>query len=224
MIYREGYFLPWDADTKQLFCLENDVEVSKLDKLIESCFKRGIFDRGMFDKCAVLTSQEIQRQWIKICVDAKRKNSRIDPDLNLCTEDDVSSQSAKLSGKHRKHSGKTRGNSGSIAGNSGNTGEYSGNHRESSEERKGKESKEKEIKLKKIKEKEIKEKKPAPVEKPRTFASTAPPEEQRDVATLINALAFAKRVPIISRQEAKESFSQRFQRMLAEKGLATKHG
>jgi hypothetical protein len=224
MIYREGYFLTWDSEIKQLFCLENDVEVTKLDKLIESCFKRGIFDRGMFDKCAVLTSQEIQRQWIKICVDAKRKNSRINPDLNLCTEEEVPSDSTKLSEKLRKHSEKTRGNSGNIAGNSRNTGEDSGNHRESSEERKGKESKEKEIKLKKNKEKEIKEKITTPVEKPRTFTSTAPSEEQGDnVATLINALAVAKRVPRISRQEAKESFSQRFQRMLVEKGIATKH-
>jgi hypothetical protein len=178
----------------------------------------------MFDKFAVLTSQEIQRQWIKICVDAKRKNSRIDQDLNLCTEDDVSSELADLSGKHRKHSGKTREISGKFADNSGNSGEDSGNHRESSEERKGKESKEKEIKLKEIIEKEIKEKITAPVEKPRTFASTAPPEEQRDIATMINALAVEKRVPVIPQQEAKESFSQIFQRMLVEKGIASKYG
>ena len=223
MIYREGYSLPWDAETKQLFCLENDVEVTKLDKIIESCFKRGIFDRVMFDKYAVLTSQEIQRQWIKICVDAKRKNSRINPDLNLCIEDDLSSESDDLSGKHQGNSGKTRENSGSIADNSGNTREISGNHRESSEERKGKESKEKEIKLKKNTEKEIKEKKTTPVEKPRTFASTAPAEEKPDVITLIKVLAAEKRVPEIQQQEAKGSFPQSFQRMLVEKGLTGKY-
>lgn len=88
MIYKEGYFILWNTETKQLFCSENHIEEARLTTILDFCLNHGIFHRDLFDTCSVLTSGPIQRQWVRICTDAKRKNILIDPALNLCPEYD----------------------------------------------------------------------------------------------------------------------------------------
>lgn len=128
MIYREGYSLKWNSETKQLFCSENHIDEKKLDDILEFCIDHGLFDRGIFERYSVLTSRSIQRQWIRICTDAKRKNMYIEPSLNLCPENEEE-QEKQNQGKTPKIEGNTR--------------EFSGKMRELSEEIKEKKNKEK---------------------------------------------------------------------------------
>jgi hypothetical protein len=115
MIYHEGYYINWNGEAKKLFCSENCIEEAKLDTILEFCIDHGLFDRGLYEQYSVLTSWAIQRQWLRICIDAKRKEAIIAPHLNLCPEMNKESD-AQASGitpensrKNRENSGKPRG-------------------------------------------------------------------------------------------------------------------
>lgn len=109
MIYKEGYFILWNAETKQLFCSENRIEEPRLNSILEFCLSHSLFDQGLFDTNSVLTSSSIQRQWVRICTDAKRKSIIIEPALNLCTEyEETQRNSMESPGKLREYSGNTR--------------------------------------------------------------------------------------------------------------------
>ena len=204
MIYREGYYLDWTSETEKLFCLENEIDVKKLNAILEFCLGHGLFDRGLYDQYSVLTSWAIQRQWLRICIDAKRKNAAIDPRLNLCPEINdesdaqASGKTSENSGNPREFSGKLRENSGNIRENSRNIREFSGNHRELSGERKEN----------KIKEKEKKENKSTLAE----FCQQ-PVENSREVQALIKALAQKKSTFANGPPSEKEPISLPFQRI-----------
>jgi hypothetical protein len=127
MIYREGYCLTWNAETIRLFCAENAISEPRLAEILDFCLDHGLFDRRIFEQHQMLTSAAIQRQWIRICTDAKRKNISINPAINLCNDDEQSSE-------------ETTENSGNFPGTSRNAG---GNIRVNPTERKEKEIKEK---------------------------------------------------------------------------------
>lgn len=206
MIYREGYYLDWTSETEKLFCLENEIDVKKLNAILEFCLGHGLFDRGLYDQYSVLTSWAIQRQWLRICIDAKRKNAAIDPRLNLCPEINdesdaqASGKTSENSGNPREFSGKLRENSGNIRENSGNHREFSGNHRELSGERKEK----------KIKEKEKKEKKSTLAE----FCQQ-PAQSDKEIPMLIQSLAKEKRAFPNSPPDDTEPISIKFQKLIS---------
>jgi hypothetical protein len=184
MIYREGYYLDWTSETEKLFCLENEIDVKKLNAILEFCLGHGLFDRRLYDQYSVLTSWAIQRQWLRICIDAKRKNAAIDPHLNLCPEINDESE-AQASGK--------------TSENSGNPREFSGNHRELSGERKEK----------KIKEKEKKEKKSTLAE----FCQQ-PAQSDKEIPMLIQSLAKEKRAFPNGPPDDTEPISIKFQKLI----------
>lgn len=206
MIYREGYYLDWTSETEKLFCLENEIDVKKLNAILEFCLGHGLFDRGLYDQYSVLTSWAIQRQWLRICIDAKRKNAAIDPHLNLCpeindeSEAQASGKTSENSGNPREFSGKLRENSGKLRENSGNPRENSGNIRELSGERKEK----------KIKEKEKKEKKSTLAE----FCQQ-PAQSDKEIPMLIQSLAKEKRAFPNGPPDDTEPISIKFQKLIS---------
>lgn len=138
MIYHEGYALTWDDETCCLFCRENNIDEATVGKIIEFCLERGIFDRNLFLTKKILSSAEIQKQWLKICQQSKRKGMSIEHGVSLL--DLPADRNSE------------KGNSGNFPENSGSLPENSAQRKE----KKIKEKKRKENKNKKNKSEEDK--------------------------------------------------------------------
>jgi hypothetical protein len=185
MIYHEGYYIEWSSETRQLFCAENSIDEARLNVILEFCIGHGLFDGDLFRKYSVLTSPAIQRQWLRICIDARRRSTAINPQLNLCT--DTSDESDV------QESGNIRGKSGNIPEKSVNITQDSGNIRKLEGE---------------IKEKKIKEKKNTPPEACWT------PQTAKEITGLIESLAEEKRAFLNGPPDAKEPISIRFKKLI----------
>lgn len=74
-IYKNGYYLHWDEDQALLFAkgVGSNCSHALVKDVVFELVKRGFFDRSMFDSFSVLTSYGIQKRYLKICHDAKRK-------------------------------------------------------------------------------------------------------------------------------------------------------
>jgi len=93
-IYRNGYLTKWDEDVKVLFVsklrapgCDNLSEI--VDGVITELLKRDFFSKELFDKYKVLTGRGIQKRYLKICADAKRKHSVISHEYNLIDEEET---------------------------------------------------------------------------------------------------------------------------------------
>ena len=82
-IYRHSYYIEWEEDNCLLFARAINSEVTKVNSVINVCFKRDIFDKELHKRFKILTSKAIQKRYIKICSDAKRANYEIDPKHDL---------------------------------------------------------------------------------------------------------------------------------------------
>lgn len=64
-IYKEcGYYTEFTNDVTLLFADENKLSVSLVSQIAEQACKRGIFDKGLYDKYSVLTSESIQEKFL----------------------------------------------------------------------------------------------------------------------------------------------------------------
>lgn len=64
----EGYYCHWGEDERKLFVKRvggNDLDIAKLDAIVESGLNRDFFDRTMFDKYQILTSRGIQKRFFE---------------------------------------------------------------------------------------------------------------------------------------------------------------
>lgn len=206
MIYREGYYIEWNSETRQLFCEENRIEETKLDVILKFCIDHGLFSRELYDQHAVLTSRAIQRQWLRICTNARRRSAVIDEQLNLCKETSDEFD--------EKKSGNIREEFGNMTQNSGNMREFSGDIRENSCNITQKNGNVRnlgtEIKENKIKENKIKEKKSAAPE-----SCQQPVQSSKELRALIQSLAVKKRAFPGGAPENTEPISIKFQKLIS---------
>lgn len=91
-IYRNGYYAKWDDDIKVLFTsklrapgCDNLDEI--VDGVIQELLKRDFFSKEMFEKYRILTGKPIQKRYLKVCADAKRKHYEIIREYNLMEEE-----------------------------------------------------------------------------------------------------------------------------------------
>lgn len=74
-IYGEhGYYCEWTKDKELLFASENGLNSGSsglLHEIVEACIKRDIFSEELFRKYGILTSEGVQKQYLKATV--KRK-------------------------------------------------------------------------------------------------------------------------------------------------------
>ena len=86
-IYRNGYYIEWNEDVKLLFTNKLKSKATKLgdfvDKIIEECFKRKLFNKEKYEEFGILTSSGIQKRYLRICKDAKRKIIPFEIDYGL---------------------------------------------------------------------------------------------------------------------------------------------
>lgn len=79
----EGYYTEWNEKNIYLFAREINVYVDIINKVVESCFDEKIFNIDLFTKYQVLTSKGIQRRYIKIVTEARRKDCEIEQKFNI---------------------------------------------------------------------------------------------------------------------------------------------
>lgn len=72
-IYSNGYYIDWQEDNVLLFSKRINAEFNVINAVINSCFKRNIFNKNLFDRYKILTSSEIQDKYIIICTQLRRK-------------------------------------------------------------------------------------------------------------------------------------------------------
>lgn len=75
-----GYYCPWYEINKMLFCKNNNITISDLDAIMETCYQKGIelFSRHMVEEQGILTSKGIQKRWAKIVKECGRKNCTVE--------------------------------------------------------------------------------------------------------------------------------------------------
>ena len=76
-IYSEkGYYTHWDDDVALLFASECGVGVNVVGEVVSACLRRGIFDRGLYDRYQILTSEGIQERFADAT--SRRNSQKID--------------------------------------------------------------------------------------------------------------------------------------------------
>ena len=71
-IYKQGYYIDWEKDNVLLFSKKINSEITRVNSVINTCFKRGIFDKNMYDKYKILTSSGIQKRFFTALKSSKR--------------------------------------------------------------------------------------------------------------------------------------------------------
>lgn len=87
MIYRNGYFIEWNDDMALVIAkrVGNGISHTCVIDIVNALVKRSFFDKTLFNRCAILTSRGIQKRWLKVVTDAKRK-AKLNPDYDLTSE------------------------------------------------------------------------------------------------------------------------------------------
>lgn len=71
-VYQSGYYIKWDNDIALLFGKKINAEKNKVSSVINTCFRRNIFNKNLFDKYGILTSSGIQKRYLSVAATAKR--------------------------------------------------------------------------------------------------------------------------------------------------------
>ena len=84
-IYRtNGYFIEWDQDGIMIEVADYyNFSLKYIEEVINYCCHLGLFNRELKASRSILTSIEVQEQYIFICKVSRRKLATIEPELNL---------------------------------------------------------------------------------------------------------------------------------------------
>lgn len=75
MVYEQGYYLDWE-DNKELTVAKrigNGFTGALVMDVLRSCLKHGLFEKKLFDEHMVLTSNGIQKRWLQVMTQLRRK-------------------------------------------------------------------------------------------------------------------------------------------------------
>jgi hypothetical protein len=70
-IYKEGYCYEWNEKEQILFSKRVNVDINRVNVIINDCVRWGMFDNGIFNSHKMLTSKGIQMRFLEVC---KRRN------------------------------------------------------------------------------------------------------------------------------------------------------
>jgi len=88
-IYANGYFMKWDDDHVLLFTSRINSELTIVNSVINSCFRRGIFDENLYKEYQILTSSGIQKRFFIACKQLKRSNIYAEKHILLVNPEDI---------------------------------------------------------------------------------------------------------------------------------------
>lgn len=87
-IYTNSYYIFWNEDTLMLFASKYiNAEITRVNAVLIRCIDRNIFNKALYDKYKILTSRGIQKQYLKVCKDSRRKTVQFIKEY--CLVDDV---------------------------------------------------------------------------------------------------------------------------------------
>ena len=90
-LYGRGYVLRWDEDLMQDAAIDLRCEPQELQRSVDYMLEKGLFDRELFDRCGLLSSEAIQRQF-QDCARVMRVKRTVDRELWLLSPDPVCSR------------------------------------------------------------------------------------------------------------------------------------
>ena len=70
-IYGESYYTEWTERKAKIFSRQNNIDIEKVNKLIEICLGEGIFNQDIYKKYSILTSNGIQKRYFHSIKDRK---------------------------------------------------------------------------------------------------------------------------------------------------------
>lgn len=71
-IYKEGYYYKWTEREQILFSKRINVDINRVNAIINDCIKWDLFDKELFNKYHILTSRGIQKRYLEA---VKRRTS-----------------------------------------------------------------------------------------------------------------------------------------------------
>lgn len=82
-----GYYTTWNNEVGLLLASKINLDIKRLNRIIEKCIERDIFSKDMYDKFSILTSKGIQKRFFTIT--KRRKESDINWDYILLNSNDI---------------------------------------------------------------------------------------------------------------------------------------
>lgn len=68
LIYRDrGYFINFNKDAFEVFTIDYRISKDELLSILETCFDKELFDRSIYEKYNILTSERIQKNFFRSC-------------------------------------------------------------------------------------------------------------------------------------------------------------
>ena len=100
----KGYYMNWDEDIMLLFSGEYNIPVDSIDPIIKDMLDRGIFHKELFEKYGILTSAEIQEQYLFVI--SKRKCKELEERFKLINSEktEVNSEETPINSADNTHS------------------------------------------------------------------------------------------------------------------------
>ncbi len=88
-IYSNGYYTPWNEDILMLFARSACEDQEVIVKILERALERGIFDQELYDAYGIITSAEVQQEYLRICRQSKRRQVNLVKEYCLITDPDL---------------------------------------------------------------------------------------------------------------------------------------
>src|SRR5699024_2437288 len=98
-IYSHSYYCDWGEDEKLLFSDENKIDFNTLESITDESVKRKIFNKEMYEKYNILTSEGIQKRYKEIV--RRRKSVEVITDYLLI--DDINGVIDNINPSQRSH-------------------------------------------------------------------------------------------------------------------------
>ena len=95
-IYANGYYTPWNEDILMLFARSACEDKEVILKILERSLERGIFDKDLYDAYGIITSAEVQQEYLRICRQSKRKQVILVKEYCLVTDPDLLGAISKM--------------------------------------------------------------------------------------------------------------------------------
>ena len=86
-IYANGYFIDWNEENVLLFSNEINIEITKINEIIEDSLNWQLFDRSLYENYFILTSHGIQVRYKEATY--RRKQVKMIRQYNLLTGDEI---------------------------------------------------------------------------------------------------------------------------------------
>lgn len=82
-----GYYILFDQRRKMLFCDEEELETQFVDQVLKICLDEGLFDKNIYLKFSILTSQSIQERYLKAA--SSRTEIKVEEKLRLMDRSEI---------------------------------------------------------------------------------------------------------------------------------------